>query len=293
MVTRDLRRLAARRRRPIAAVLAGLAVACVLLAVRTPDGVEVLAAARDLAGGRLTASDVVVVRLPPDTVPAGAYVPGTPVSGRLLAGPLRRGEPLTDARLLGPGLFRQTLTGQAPDGRRAREQPSGWPEPSGEVSDGQVPEGPADGGPADEGPAAASGASTAQAGDSAAQGETSTAQGETSTAQAGASTAQAGASTAEPGTSAAEAGMVATPVRITDPDAARLLSPGDVIDILAAFEDGPFQARLVAQKVRVIARPPGRTDGGALLVLATTPGQAAQLAQAQAQGRLFVTIHPH
>ncbi|MEU7890736.1 SAF domain-containing protein [Microbispora bryophytorum] len=208
MATRDLRRLAARRRRPIAAVLAGLAVACVLLAVRTPDGVEVLAAARDLAGGRLTASDVVVVRLPPNAVPAGAYVPGAAVSGRLLAGPLRRGEPLTDARLLGPGLFRQTLTGQA-------------------------------------------------------------------------------------GVSAAEPGMVATPVRITDPDAARLLSPGDVIDILAAFEDGPFQARLVAQEVRVIARPPGRTDGGALLVLATTPGQAAQLAQAQAQGRLSVTIHPH
>ncbi len=77
------------------------------------------------------------------------------------------------------------------------------------------------------------------------------------------------------------------------PDAARLLSPGDVIDILAAFEDGPFQARTVAQEVRVIARPPGRTDGGALLVLATTSGQAAQLAQAQAQGRLSVTIHPH
>ncbi|MEU7883590.1 SAF domain-containing protein [Microbispora bryophytorum] len=265
MVTRDLRRLAARRRRPIAAVLAGLAVACVLLAVRTPDGVEVLAAARDLAGGRLTASDVVVVRLPPDTVPAGAYVPGAPVSGRLLAGPLRRGEPLTDARLLGPGLFRQTLTGQASDGRRAGEQPSGWHEPSGEGSDGQVPEGPADEGLTDGGPTAASGASTAQAGDSAAQA----------------------------GAPAAEAGMVATPVRITDPDAARLLSPGDVIDILAAFEDGPFQARLVAQKVRVIARPPGRTDRGALLVLATTPGQAAQLAQAQAQGRLSVAIHPH
>ncbi|MEV4461183.1 flagellar biosynthesis protein FlgA, partial [Microbispora sp. NPDC049633] len=86
--------------------------------------------------------------------------------------------------------------------------------------------------------------------------------------------------------------VVATPIRIADPDAARLLSPGDVIDVLAAFEDGPFQARVIAQEVRVIARPPGRTDGGALLVLATTPGQAAQLAQAQAQGRLFVTIHP-
>jgi Flp pilus assembly protein CpaB len=246
MVMRDLRRLTARRRRPIAAVLAGLAVACVLLAVHTPDGVEVLAAARDLTGGRLAASDVVVVRLPSDTVPAGAYTPGAPVSGRVLAGPLRRGELLTDARVLGPGLFRQTLTGQASGG-----QPSGWHEPSGVGSDGQAPDGSAGAGPT-----------------------------------AGTSAAQAGASAAEPG-------MVATPVRIADPDAARLLSAGDVIDILAAFEDGPFQARTVAQEVRVIARPPGRTDGGALLVLATTPGQAAQLAQAQAQGRLSVTIHPH
>ncbi|MGW5262575.1 SAF domain-containing protein [Microbispora sp. NPDC004025] len=200
---RGVRRLAARRRRPIAAVLAGLAVACVLLAVRAPGGVEVLAAARDLPGGRLAPSDVMVVRLPPDAVPAGAYVPGTSVAGRVVAGALRRGEPLTDARLLGPGLFRQALAGQAPAGQ-----------------------------------------------------------------------------------------VVATPIRIADPDAARLLSPGDVIDVLAAFEDGPFQARVIAQEVRVIARPPGRTDGGALLVLATTPGQAAQLAQAQAQGRLFVTIHP-
>lgn len=218
---RDLKRLRARRRRPIAAVLAGLAVACVLLAVRSPDGVEVLAAARDLPGGRLAAADVVVVRLPPDAVPAGAYAPGSPVSGRVLAGPLRRGELLTDARLLGPGLFRQTLTGQA------------------------------SGDPVDGGPAAVSEAP------------------------------------------AVSPGLVATPVRMADPDAARLLSPGDVIDVLAAFEDGPFQARAVAQEVRVIARPPGRTDGGALLVLATTPAQAAQLAQAQAQGRLSMTIHPH
>ncbi|GIH67344.1 SAF domain-containing protein [Microbispora siamensis] len=246
---RDLRRLTARRRRPIAAVLAGLAVACVLLAVRTPDGVEVLAAARDLPGGRLAASDVVVVRLPPDTVPAGAYAPGAPVSGRVLAGPLRRGELLTDARLLGPGLFRQSLNSEA----------SGGQEPSGQGSGGQAPGGPAGGGPASGRWAPAT---------------------------------QSGASAAEPGM-AGTPGMVATPVRIADPDAARLLSPGDVIDILAAFEEGPFQARTVAQEVRVIARPPGRTDGGALLVLATTPGQAAQLAQAQAQGRLSVTIHPH
>ncbi|WP_327048045.1 Flp pilus assembly protein CpaB [Microbispora sp. NBC_01189] len=195
---RALKRLPVRRRRAVAAILAGLAAACALSAVRAPRGVEVLAAARDLAGGRLAASDVMVVRLPPDAVPAGAYAAGSPVTGRVVAGPLRRGEPLTDARLLGPGLFRF----------------SGSPE------------------------------------------------------------------------------SVATPVRIADPGAAGLLSPGDVIDVLAAYEEGPFEARTVAQQVRVIARPPGSTDGGGLLVLATTPAQAAGLAQAQAQGRLSVTIHP-
>ncbi|MEV7806033.1 SAF domain-containing protein [Microbispora sp. NPDC088329] len=223
---RALKRLSARRRRPIAAVLAGLAVACVLLAVRAPGGVEVLAAARDLPGGRLAASDVVVVRLPPDAVPAGVYAPGTPVSGRVLTGPLRRGEPLTDARLLGPGLFRQALEGQGPGGQMASPRATG-----------------------DQATETGTGMETGM-------------------------------------------GMVATPVRIADPDAARLLSPGDVIDVMAAFAEGPFQARTVAEEVRVIARPPSRTDGGALLVLATTPGQAAQLAQAQAQGRLSVTIRP-
>lgn len=207
---RVLRRLSVRRRRPIAAILAGLAVACALPAVRTPGGVEVLAAARDLSGGRLAASDVMVVRLPPDAVPAGAYTSGSAVTGRLIAGPLRRGETLTDARLLGPGLFHQSLTGQ---GR-----------PASDVAVG--------------------------------------------------------------------AGMVATPVRIADPDAARLLSPGDVVDVLAAWQDAAPRAPGVVQGVRVIMRPPGGTDGGGLIVLATTTGQAAQLAQAQAQGRLSVAIHP-
>ncbi|MEN3540262.1 SAF domain-containing protein [Microbispora sp. ZYX-F-249] len=251
---RGLRRLAGRRRRPIAAVLAGAAVACVLLAVRTPDGVEVLAAARDLPGGRLASSDVMVVRLPPDAVPAGAYAPGTPVTGRVVAGALRRGEPLTDARLLGPGLFRRVLAVGTAQGQ----------EPGAQTSGGQVAEGAVGGAPDAEGKAA-----------------------QVTEPEA------AGPIESQPaGTQVTGAGLVATPIRIADPDAARLLFPGDVIDVLAAFEDGPFQARTVAQEVRVIARPPGRTDGGALLVLATTPGQAAQLAQAQAQGRLFVAIHP-
>ncbi|MEW9533120.1 flagellar biosynthesis protein FlgA [Microbispora sp. NPDC049125] len=200
--------LLARRRRPIAAVLAGLAVVCVLQSIRPPRGVEVFAAARDLAGGRLSASDLMVVRLPPDAVPDGALRPGSSgvdrvsaqvpsgqmPAGRVLVGPVRRGEPLTDARLLTQG----ALAAQGP-------------------------------------------------------------------------------------------GMVATPVRIADPGAATLLSAGDVVDVLAAFEDRAFT---VAQQVRVMTRLPGEADEGALLVLATTSSQAAQLAQAQAQGRLSVAIHP-
>ncbi|GGO30212.1 hypothetical protein GCM10010116_60530 [Microbispora rosea subsp. aerata] len=274
---RALRRLSARRRRPIAAVLAGLAVACVLLAIRTPAGVEVLAAARDLPGGRLTASDVVVVRLPSDAVPAGAYTPGTPVSDRVLAGPLRRGELLTDARLLGPSLFRQALAGQTPDGQHVGAQ----------STDGQTAQ--AQGGQEQAADAPAAGGQTSDWREPGGQNTGSTASDGTN---GGDPTAASQGAPAAGQATTADAGMVATPVRIADPDAARLLTPGDVIDVLAAFEDGPFQARTVAQQVRVIARPPGRTDGGALLVLATTPGQAAQLAQAQAQGRLSVTIHP-
>ncbi|GAA4561186.1 Flp pilus assembly protein CpaB [Planotetraspora kaengkrachanensis] len=198
---RGLRRVLARRRRLIAALLAGLAVACVLMAVRQPQGVAVLAAARDLSGGRLTAADVMSVRLPPDAVPDGAFPAGSAVTGRVVAGPVRRGEPLTDARLLGQGLL-----------------------------------------------------------------------------------------------AAREPGMVAAPVRIADPDAARLLSPGDVIDVLAAFEGDAQQALAVAHAVKVLARPVEAdaegSEAGALLVLATNPAEAAQLAQAQAQARLSVTIHP-
>ncbi|WP_055480490.1 SAF domain-containing protein [Sphaerimonospora mesophila] len=231
------RRLAAHRRL-IAAVLAGAAMACALASIGPPGGVEVLAAAHDLGGGRLSASDVMVVRLPPDAVPDGVFRPGATLTGRVVAGPMRRGEPLTDARILGRGM----LSTQGP-------------------------------------------------------------------------------------------GMVATPVRIADPAAGELLSPGDVVDVLAAFETDPFaagplgadplagappeepagsaaaddtggferassegaarQAVMVAREVRVMT-PPSSGEGGegVLLVLATTPGQAARLAQAQAHGRLSVAIHP-
>lgn len=103
-----LRRLLAARRRVVAAVLAGLAVLCGLSAVRPagPPTVLVLAAARDLApGAPLGLADLRAVALPASVVPAGALRPGAEVLGRLVAGAVRQGEPLTDVRLVGPGLF--------------------------------------------------------------------------------------------------------------------------------------------------------------------------------------------
>ena len=98
------RRAVLARRRPLAALLAGVAVLAGLRAVAPPPvpTVEVLVAARDLSAGSVVGSD--------DLLPA-AYSPGLaphgladdPV-GRVLAAPLRQGEPVTDVRLVGPSL---------------------------------------------------------------------------------------------------------------------------------------------------------------------------------------------
>ncbi|NUR92023.1 MAG: flagellar biosynthesis protein FlgA [Nonomuraea sp.] len=180
----------ARRRRPVAAALAALGVLSAYFALRPATGPSVLVAARDLVPGVLRPGDLRTVPLadPPD----GAVRSGA--TGRFLAAPMRRGEPLTDARLL----HRLSLP---------------------------------------------------------------------------------------PGT-------VAAPVRIADPDAVTLISPGSTIGVLAAWEGGQ-PAQLIADDIRVITIPQPGDDsrtGGALVVLAATPPQAAQLATAQATGRLSLTI---
>jgi Flp pilus assembly protein CpaB len=106
---RDVRRLLRRHRRAVAASLAACSVALTITALSPqPAGtVLVLAAAKDLTAGRpLTADDLRTLALPPALVPTGALRPGRddPV-GRLLAGPTRRGEPITDVRLVGPSLL--------------------------------------------------------------------------------------------------------------------------------------------------------------------------------------------
>ena len=80
-----------------------------------PATVGVVVAARDLpAGAVLTAADLRLARLPPEAVPDGVAAAPDELAGRPLAGALRAGEPVTDVRLVGPG-----LTTALPPGRVA------------------------------------------------------------------------------------------------------------------------------------------------------------------------------
>ncbi|MDQ6522902.1 SAF domain-containing protein [Nocardioides sp. LHD-245] len=100
----EVRRRVLRRRRLIAALLLGAAAAVAVrsLAPPEPPTAAVLVAARDLpAGQALRPGDLSTARVPPAAVPHGAAA--DPV-GRRLAAPLRAGEPVTDVRLVGPGL---------------------------------------------------------------------------------------------------------------------------------------------------------------------------------------------
>jgi Flp pilus assembly protein CpaB len=101
------------RRRLVVATLTGIAVVAGLSAVRPPPAATtaVWVAARDLAGGQpLAKGDLGIEQLPTADLPAGALDPDTSVLGRLLAAPMRRGEPLTDVRILSPSLISATAT---------------------------------------------------------------------------------------------------------------------------------------------------------------------------------------
>jgi Flp pilus assembly protein CpaB len=97
------RTVAARR-----AAAAGLVILAALAAFRSnPDGdrTDVVVATHDLQPGiRLTAGDVSLEKRLAATVPDGARPTVDDVVGATLAGPARRGEVLTDVRLLGPRL---------------------------------------------------------------------------------------------------------------------------------------------------------------------------------------------
>ena len=103
-VRRTVRRVVLARRRPLAAVCAGVAVLAGLHAVRPAPAptVPVRVAAHDLVSGTvLSGRDLVTRRFPPDVAPPGT---SGDVIGRTLAAPVRAGEPVTDVRLVAPSL---------------------------------------------------------------------------------------------------------------------------------------------------------------------------------------------
>jgi pilus assembly protein CpaB len=98
-------------RRVAAALLTVLALVLALRPSRVPqsahapDVVAVAVSARDLpAGTVLTAGDLEVAGYPPDAVPAGVAADPEQLLRRVLAGSVRAGEPISDARLVGTGL---------------------------------------------------------------------------------------------------------------------------------------------------------------------------------------------
>jgi Flp pilus assembly protein CpaB len=94
-------------RRLLAAGLAAGAVALAMHAADTgPSTVPLVVIARDLPGGSsLQRSDLDTIEVLPASVPTGAAASIDAVVGRMLAGPARAGEPVTDVRLIGPSLL--------------------------------------------------------------------------------------------------------------------------------------------------------------------------------------------
>lgn len=78
------------------------------------DTVTALAAARDLpAGAAMVVSDLEEVQVPPGMMTSGSLQKSGDVTGKQLAAPLRKGQLVTDAQLLGPGLLAGTPPGSA------------------------------------------------------------------------------------------------------------------------------------------------------------------------------------
>ena len=102
-------------RRVLAGALVLLAAAAAWRDDPRDDRIDVVVAARDLSPGTaLSAQDVRLEQRSAATVPDGAQTHVDDVAGSTLAGPARRGEALTDIRLLGPRLAESTA---GPDAR--------------------------------------------------------------------------------------------------------------------------------------------------------------------------------
>ena len=84
------------------------------------------------------------------------------------------------------------------------------------------------------------------------------------------------------------------PIRLADPGVARVISPGDVVDVVVASPRST--ATVVAAEVVVTALPsadddsPWSSDAG-LLMVAVTDDQALALAGAAARGPVTLVVH--
>jgi Flp pilus assembly protein CpaB len=96
-----------------------LAAGALVLALRPPDlpaaapppGTPVVTAAADLPAGTVLAADsLTLTELA--AVPGGSVTDPAALTGRVLAAPVRAGEPVTDVRLVGPGLTALLPPGQ-------------------------------------------------------------------------------------------------------------------------------------------------------------------------------------
>lgn len=102
-----LRRRVLRHRRPLAAVLAGLAVLCLVpvLTPASPPMQDVVVAAGDVPGGAvLEQGDVAVRAFPVDYVPPGSFLSVDEVVGRMTGSALTPGEVVTSTRLVSQAL---------------------------------------------------------------------------------------------------------------------------------------------------------------------------------------------
>lgn len=103
-------------------VAGGLVVLAGLAALRSnpaDDYAEVLVADRDLRpGAALTPADVRLEKRLAATIPDGSLADVSAVAGSTLAGPTRRGEVLTDVRLLGSRLAEAAIASKAGPGAR-------------------------------------------------------------------------------------------------------------------------------------------------------------------------------
>lgn len=118
-LARRVRRAVLARRRLLAAACVGVAVLAGLRATSpvAPPRVEVPVLTRDVpAGAVLVAGDVAMVGYSPEAVPDGVVADP---QGRMVAGPVARGEPITATRLLGPGLLGEVDGTGRPAGVRA------------------------------------------------------------------------------------------------------------------------------------------------------------------------------